>query len=280
MRTTFELTAAELAAITTLQLEVDYDDGFITYLNGYEVARGNLGSPGNVIPYDATTSGSHGASTDNGGTFDPDLLTISKENLRVGTNILAGQVHNISSGSSDLILHMALRSTGAGGVEFVEPDALYSYFIGTAEPSGGATISKVADLELSDWIELHNPTGATVDISGWGISDDASNPAKSIFPVGMSIPAGGYLLVLADEQDEFNDVAQYFHSSFQLSSDGEDLVLTDESGVVQSSIPGGFPKQYSRQSYGWDSANTIWGYFDHPTPGKACLLYTSPSPRD
>ena len=269
MRTTFELTAAELAAITTLQLEVDYDDGFIAYLNGYEVARGNLGSPGDVIPYDATTSGSHGASTDNGGAFGPDLLTISKENLIVGTNVLAGQVHNSSSGSSDLILHMALRSTGAGGVEFVEPDALYSYFIGTAEPSGGATVSKVADLEFSDWIELHNPTGAPVDISGWGISDDALNPAKSIFPVGMSIPAGGYLLVLADEQDEFNDVAQYFHTSFQLSSDGEDLVLTDSSGVVQSSIPGGFPKQYSRQSYGWDSANTIWGYFDHPTPGKA-----------
>ena len=51
MRTTFELTAAELAAITTLQLEVDYDDGFITYLNGYEVARGNLGSPGNCLLY-------------------------------------------------------------------------------------------------------------------------------------------------------------------------------------------------------------------------------------
>jgi hypothetical protein len=50
---------------------------------------------------------------------------------------------------------------------------------------------------------------------------------------------------------------------------GRTLVLTDETGVVQSSIPGGFPKQYSRQSYGWDSANTIWGYFDHPTPGKA-----------
>jgi len=269
MRTTFELTAAEIAAINTLQLEVDYDDGFIAFLNGHEVARGNLGNSGDVIPYDATSEGSHGASTDNGGAFNPDILTISKENLRVGTNVLAGQVHNSSSGSSDLLLHLALRSTGVGGVEFVAPNALYSYFIGTAEPSGGGAVPKVADLEFSDWIELHNPSGAEVDISGWGISDDAANPAKSIFPMGTSIPAGGYLLVLADEQDEFNDVAQYYHTSFKLSSDGEDLVLTDEMGVVQSSIPGGFPKQYSRQSYGWDSANTVWGYFDHSTPGSA-----------
>ena len=47
-------------------LTVDYDDGFIAYLNGVEILRRNIGTKGDFQPYTATAKGEHGASMDAG----------------------------------------------------------------------------------------------------------------------------------------------------------------------------------------------------------------------
>ncbi|MBM3846262.1 MAG: hypothetical protein FJ405_08255, partial [Verrucomicrobia bacterium] len=52
-----------------------------------------------------------------------------------------------------------------------------------------------------EFIELHNPTGQAVDISGWYLSDDFLVPRKYRLQNGSQIPAGGYL-VLTDGQFE------------------------------------------------------------------------------
>ncbi|MCC6233988.1 MAG: CotH kinase family protein [Verrucomicrobiales bacterium] len=51
-----------------------------------------------------------------------------------------------------------------------------------------------------DWIELHNPTDAQVDLSGWGLSDDPSRPRRWVFQ-SAAIPPGGFLVVYASGED-------------------------------------------------------------------------------
>ena len=51
-------------------LAVDYDDGFVAYLNGTEIARGNAGEPGEVLAWDAILDGWHEAVLYAGGTPD------------------------------------------------------------------------------------------------------------------------------------------------------------------------------------------------------------------
>ncbi|MDB4304608.1 lamin tail domain-containing protein [bacterium] len=265
MRTSFTLTQAQLDTLTQLELTVDYDDGYIAYLNGTEISRGTMGSPGEAYAHNQPSDGGHNASTDGGGTFNPDTIVIDSSLLKVGENILSGQSHNSGVGSSDLILYMEL---GDGATTFVPSNATYSYFVGTSEPAGGPASAPDLEVAFSDWIELHNPSGAAVDISGWGLSDDPAAPLKWTFPSGTSIAAGDYLLVHADDQEEFNGLGSALHAGFKLSASGEDVVLTDLS-LNSVSIPGGYPTQYPTHSYGWDSGSSTWVYFETATPGVA-----------
>jgi len=61
-----------------------------------------------------------------------------------------------------------------------------------------ANVTTLADQDgdFSDWIELYNPTFRSVDMHGWGLSDDPDTPYKWVFP-GISIPPREYLLVFA-----------------------------------------------------------------------------------
>ncbi|MDP7495969.1 MAG: lamin tail domain-containing protein, partial [Roseibacillus sp.] len=47
---------------------------------------------------------------------------------------------------------------------------------------------------LTEWIELHNPTPAALDLSNWTLSRGVSY----VFPPGTNLPANGYLVVAAD----------------------------------------------------------------------------------
>ena len=74
-----------------------------------------------------------------------------------------------------------------------------------------------------DVIELHNPGGAAVDISGLRLTDNFSNPDRFSFPTGTMIPAGGYLLVYANNEDGTSGL----HTGFTLNKDGQSLHLYD-----------------------------------------------------
>ena len=56
--------------------------------------------------------------------------------------------------------------------------------------------------ETDDWVEIHNRTSNTIDLSGYGFSDDYSLLYKWTFPSGILIPANGYLIVWTDDDDE------------------------------------------------------------------------------
>lgn len=78
--------------------------------------------------------------------------------------------------------------------------------------------------QFDDWIELFNKTNATIDISGFFLSDDASNRGKWKFPQGTTIPANGYLIVWADEDGTQSGL----HTNFKLSASGETVIFSDK----------------------------------------------------
>ncbi|MDA3891121.1 MAG: CotH kinase family protein [Salinivirgaceae bacterium] len=102
VRKTFNI--SEISSLEQLILHMDYDDGFVAHINGFEVARANLGSPNSEVPYNQTTDNNHEALLITGQT--PELFIIDNfENfLTTGENILTVQGHNTSSTSSDLSL--------------------------------------------------------------------------------------------------------------------------------------------------------------------------------
>ena len=56
------------------------------------------------------------------------------------------------------------------------------------------------DGDYSDWIELYNAGSSSVNIEGWGLSDNPSNPHKWVFPEYVIQP-GEHLLVWASGKD-------------------------------------------------------------------------------
>ena len=80
---------------------MDYDDAFVAYLNGREIARSNIGIVGTEPNPTETALVDHEAVIYQGGI--PEMFPIdSLSYFNEGINVLAIQVHNISSNSSDL----------------------------------------------------------------------------------------------------------------------------------------------------------------------------------
>lgn len=96
MRKTFEI--EDLSLVSRAVLDIDYDDGFVAYINGVEVAR-DLFS-GDFTSYSMPSDGLHEAQLYTGNI--PERYFFDKTLLRNGSNVIAIQVHNQALSSSDL----------------------------------------------------------------------------------------------------------------------------------------------------------------------------------
>lgn len=101
MRTEFNI--SDTSTILDGILHVDYDDAFVAYLNGVEIAR-SQGLSGDYPPGDQLSSVNHEAAMYSGGV--PEAFFVDRVKLKSllenGKNILAVQLHNSSPGSSDM----------------------------------------------------------------------------------------------------------------------------------------------------------------------------------
>ena len=92
---------ADLSLIDSAIFIMDYDDGFVAYLNGVEIARGNAGAPGEFIAWNQDLPIDQEAVLYQGGI--PEFHPLDYETVMVeGTNTLSIEVHNANPGSSDL----------------------------------------------------------------------------------------------------------------------------------------------------------------------------------
>lgn len=97
-----EFTIANLNQIVALALHFDYDDGFVAYLNGVEVARNGLSGTGQPT-YNQLASISHEAKLYQNQQPDQLILNQNQFNglLVNGTNVFCVEVHNQLANSTD-----------------------------------------------------------------------------------------------------------------------------------------------------------------------------------
>lgn len=101
VRKVFSVT--DVDKVKRMLLHMDYDDGFVAYVNGQEVARANIGVVGVNVNYNDVAT-DHEAQMYQGN--NPEVFDISSfaNYLVNGDNVLAIEVHNNSAQSSDLTL--------------------------------------------------------------------------------------------------------------------------------------------------------------------------------
>lgn len=88
-----KFTFSDTGPINNLKLNINYDDGFVAYLNGKEVARARM--PSGAITYSTLASENH-----EGGAFETSVIDSSS--LVIGANVLAVEVHQQAPTSSDV----------------------------------------------------------------------------------------------------------------------------------------------------------------------------------
>ncbi len=122
-------------------------------------------------------------------------------------------------GHSLVPLNFALPDEPQGSLNYPGNWRASAYFAGSPgqdDPAPDATMlinELLADAtQGSDWIELYNPTAASMNLADWYLSDDVANLKKWAIPAG-SISAYGYA--------SFDDI-----TTFGLSRDGEELFLS------------------------------------------------------
>ena len=227
-------------------LHFTVDDGFVVYINGSEVGRYNM--PSGVVGYNTF------ASTYAPNNPDTGTLNLSPGLFHSGTNVIAVEVHNNSSTSTDLMWEMSLvvtrkdqsQSFYSTDTEIDLPDGdvmlTACYRAQTAAEQAEQNLHPVYINEISgsndcyvneygkkgDWVELYNATDKDIDVAGMYLSDNVEKPLKyQISKDGTSantiIPAHGHLLIWCDNQ---STTSQALHASFKISGQGGCVLLT------------------------------------------------------
>ena len=172
----------DLDLVEELLLSVDYDDGFVAYINGEEIARANL----DATEFDSPTIINHeaGASEE----FPVDNLDL----LREGENVLAVQGHNTGLESSDFSISPFL--------EFIEAEEGKKPEDDPEPPERDLVINEVyTGGEGSGWVELYNPTGEEVNAGGRRVGLFPPESGSFTLPAQTSIGAGGRMVLFESQ---------------------------------------------------------------------------------
>lgn len=144
-----EFAVSDVNAAAVVELAIDYDDGFVAYLNGREVARRHM--PEGDVGHE-TLASSHEA-----GTAEVIFLGSAGDLLREGDNVLAVEGHNSSLDSSDFSLNPVLRfkSNGVrnGEVPIVATDRITVI--------ASTHIDKTRTMEVGDVAAMVDPATGT-----------------------------------------------------------------------------------------------------------------------
>ncbi len=83
-----------------------------------------------------------------------------------------------------------------------------------------------------DWIELHNLTTSDLALDGYTVTDDFGDPDKGVLGAGLVLPAGGFLLLVADnDPEEGGD-----HLPFKLARPGEEIAIYRPDGTALDAV--------------------------------------------
>ncbi|MGE9291357.1 MAG: metallophosphoesterase family protein [Puniceicoccales bacterium] len=147
----FVIGKEELAALVRLKLSVLRDDGVVVYLNGVEIARDRM----DHVQFDYMTRASGVVA----GEEENRILEYLVDHglLLVGRNILAAEVHQQRSDSSDVSFDLSLQGIRARDQLVVGAGKTWKYYEGERSPEGDWDLAGYDD---SAWAEGLAPFGS------------------------------------------------------------------------------------------------------------------------
>ena len=98
------------------------------------------------------------------------------------------------------------------------------------------------DDDRSDWIELFNPSGTSVNLKGWALTDDPTHQTKWRFP-NVTLGSREYRVVFASGKNR-KVLNAPLHTDFRLSREAGYLALLDAGGKVAYEFAPKYPKQF------------------------------------
>ena len=244
LRKVFEI--ADISEVSSLILDIDYDDGFVAYINGIEVARANIN--GVPPPFNSGTLQDHEAQLYSGGIPERFLITDFSSILNPGENILTIQAHNVSSNSSDLTIIPFLSA------------------VFTAPNTSGVTPPDVLNLITN----LHTNFKISSDTETLLLSDASENlidelTAENLPPntsVGISISSGNLVSYLETTPGYENSSTEF------LGAVQSEVNFSQESGAID----GPFNLALSGNS----SGEVIHYALGGEEPTESSPIYTQP----
>ncbi len=157
---------------------------------------------------------------------------------------------------------------GGGGWEVrLDPDAPVPDIVLNEVVATNLDGLRDEDGMTSDWVEIHNRGENAVDMGGWSLSDDSDEPGQSVLPE-ITLEPGDYIVVFASGKGSNASFSgPPYHTSFQLSRDGEYLGLFSEGLPREAADEIRFPVQRAGYSYGRVPSGE-WRYSSPPTPER------------
>jgi len=272
-------TLEDTSALSGLLFHIDYDDGYIAYINGVEFSRANMGAAGTPADNNAVADNYTEPALPQG--FALPFTAIPHHLLRDGDNVLAVQVHNHSITSSDLTAMPFLSFGSASAPGTPLPDYLLK-----PEQSLFHTNFKVSS--AGELVLLTSPDGNIIDSIrtpelppdiSWGRATDASEIFHYFNPPSPGEPNMGGFSTLA-EPIEVSPVPGFYNGGIPFS-----LGTVPEGRVYKYTLDGTKPNlsssTYTSTLYftqttvvrvmnsapdGTNATQTSYSYFINETP--------------
>lgn len=123
-----------------------------------------------------------------------------------------------------------------------------------------------SDGGFSGFVELYNASDKTVNLRGFGLSDDAQKPFRWVFP-DIKIEPYGYITVWTSGKDRLID-EKSAHANFRLSKNDNVVLLTSPARAWRTVLP--FRNMHENISYGRmpDGSDSLY-WFDGCTAGSS-----------
>jgi hypothetical protein len=246
MRKKFNVTNP--SEIAQLILHMDYDDGFVAYLNGQEIARANMIDRGQYPDYSALATSQHEAVIYQGMIPEKFIINNPSAMIKAGENLLAIQGHNIFSSSTDLSV-----------IPFLS--------IGTTEPPVNPRNIALLNLETTqlhanfkldadgESLYLSKPTGELVDSVRIGM-------LKLNTSCGRSLKKDSEWVIFPA-------------STPNKANSGEEYSVEKPANPVFSSPGGIYPSSLTLKLSAPSTNDTIYYTTDGSVPSRFSYIYTS-----
>ncbi len=237
VRKTF--TVNDLEFMEQLWFDIDFDDGFVAYINGVEIARSNI--VGDRPSFDTTTITDREATMYQSGSPLRFPINDIQAFLNAGENVLSIQVHNANATSSDMTLIPFLSAFYMGQTnDGITPPSI----LGFDNPSLHTNFKLSSDGEdlilfdsTGNQLDLLNVSGLSTDDSIGRSPVDASIMYFDTPTPGSANPDTGYTGAIESTVEFSHDGGEFDGQSIILSgaAEGEEIRYTLDANIPNMS---------------------------------------------